>query len=226
MQDFSGYKLLFLYTFPFFLFSCLKESSNIPNQGSKANYQPTTAGSVWNYRVTGTSNYNYRLTAEEKDSLINNRSYRVFSNDKDPYEYHYKEGGDYFRYSRPPEFNFQPVELLYIRDYLGVGQEWLEVKTIKVPIGGIDVNVNAEVTIKIEEKDISYTVNGVTYDKVIHLSVKPEFKALLVPIGSSSDIHYYYADNIGMIYNKTKLSVPTANIDMDKETKLVSYTIK
>jgi len=95
-----------------------------------------------------------------------------------------------------------------------------------VPVGGIDVNVNAEVTIKIEEKDISYEVNGVTYKNVIHLSVKPEFKALLIPIGNTSDIHYYYADNIGLIYNKTALKIPVANVDINKETKLTSYIIK
>ena len=206
--------------------SCKKESSKIPNGGSKNNYQPTTAGSEWNYRVTGTSNYIYTLRAEDRDSLINNRPYRVFTNDKDPTEYYYKTGGDCFRYSRPPEFNFQPVDMLYLRDYLAAGEEWLEVKTIKVPIAGVDVNVNAEVTIKIEEKDISYTVNGVTYKNVIHLSVKPEFKALLVPIGNTNDIHYYYADNIGMIYNKTMLKVPSANVDINKEVKLTSYSIK
>jgi len=212
----------------FFLFlsSCIKQSSNIPNQGSKANYQPTTAGSEWNYRVTGTSNYIYTLKAEDRDTTINNKPYRVFSNNKDPNEYYYKTGGDYFRFANPPEFNFQPVDLLYIRDYLGVGQEWLEVKSIKVPVGGVDVSVSAEVTIKIEEKDISYDVNGVTYKNVIHLSVKPEFKALLIPIGNTSDIHYYYADNIGLIYNKTALKIPVANVDINKETKLTSYIIK
>jgi hypothetical protein len=209
-----------------FLYSCVKESSNIPNQGSKANYQPTTAGCEWNYRVTGTSNYVYTLKAEDRDSIINNKPYRVFSNNKDPNEYYYKTGGDYSRYANPPEFNFQPVDMLYLRDYLGVGQEWLEVKSIKVPVGGVDVNVNAEVTIKIEEKDISYQVNGTTYKNVIHLSVKPEFKALLIPIGNTSDIHYYYADSIGLIYNKTALKIPVANVDINKETKLTSYIIK
>lgn len=206
--------------------SCIKQSSDIPNQGSKANYQPTTAGSEWNYRVTGTSNYIYKVKAEDRDTTINNKPYRVFSNNKDPNEYYYKTGGDYFRFTNPPEFNFQPVDLLYIRDYLGVGQEWLEVKSIKVPVGGVDVNVSAEVTIKIEEKDISYDVNGVTYKNVIHLSVKPEFKALLIPIGNTNDIHYYYADNIGLIYNKTALKIPVANVDINKETKLTSYIIK
>jgi len=210
----------------FFLSSCIKESSNIPNQGSKANYQPTTAGSEWNYRVTGTSNYVYTLKAEERDSMIDNKPYRVFSNNKDPNEYYYKTGGDYYRFANPPEFNFQPVNMLYLRDYLSVGQEWLEVKSIKVPVGGIDVSVNAEVTIKIEEKDISYEVNGVTYKNVIHLSVKPEFKALLIPIGNTSDIHYYYADSIGLVYNKTALKIPSANVDINKETRLTSYIIK
>jgi len=221
-------KKFFYLLFLFFglLSACTKESSKIPNQGSKANYQPTTAGSVWNYRVTGTSNYIYTLKAEERDSIINNKPYRVFSNNKDPYEYYYKTGGDYYRYARPPEFNFQPVDMLYIRDYLAAGQEWLEVESIKVPVGGIDVSVNAEVTVKIEEKDISYTVNGVTYNNVIHLSVKPEFKALLIPIGNTSDIHYYYADNIGLIYNKTALKVPSANVDINKETFLTSYNVK
>jgi hypothetical protein len=166
------------------------------------------------------------LKAEERDSMIDNKPYRVFSNNKDPNEYYYKTGGDYYRFANPPEFNFQPVNMLYLRDYLSVGQEWLEVKSIKVPVGGIDVSVNAEVTIKIEEKDISYEVNGVTYKNVIHLSVKPEFKALLIPIGNTSDIHYYYADSIGLVYNKTALKIPSANVDINKETRLTSYIIK
>jgi len=209
----------------FFLFallsSCVKQESDIPNQDSKANYQPTKAGFIWNYRVTGTSNYIYTQKAEARDSVINNIPYRVFSNNKDPHEYHYKDGGNYYRYSFPPEFNYQPVSVLFLRDYLSAGEEWLEVES--VAIGGL-LNVDAEMTIKIAEKDISYTVNGINYQKVIHLVLTPVFKTLFITIPSTSDIHYYYADNIGLIYNKTTLQVPSANVNIDKEVKLVSYS--
>lgn len=209
--------------FSVFFVSCLKESSKIPNQGSKANYQPVTAGSEWNYRVSGTSNYIYTVRAEDRDSIINGKSYRVFSNNKDPYEYYFKTGGDYYRFGSPEEFNYQPIDLLYIRDYLKPGEEWLEVETIK--LGGVPVS--AEVTVKILEKDIEYTVNNMLFKKVIHLLVTPKFVGgTFIPIGSESDIHYYYADSVGFIYNKTALKIPIANVNINKETKLVSYTIK
>ena len=206
--------------------SCRKRIPPPDNLGTTGNYQPTTAGSTWSYQVRGTSNYDHTMRAEDRDSLINGIPYRVISSNKDPYIYHLKDGGNYHRFSRQPEFNFQPVEFIYLRDYLAAGQEWEEVKTIKVKVAGIDVNVTAFMKIKIVERGIDYTVNGVTYKNVIHLEMKPEFRALLTTIGSTSDIHYYYAENVGMIYNKSVLKIPTADVDINKDTWLVAYSIQ
>ena len=206
--------------------SCRKQKPQPTNTGTTGNYQPTSAGSTWSYQVRGTSNYDYTMTAEDRDSVIDGRAYRVISSNKDPYIYHWKEGGNYHRYSRQPEFNFQPVEFIYLRDYLAAGQEWEEVKSIKVKVAGIDVNVTAFMKIKIVERGIDYTVNGITFKNVIHVEMKPEFRALLSTISSTSDIHYYYAENVGMIYNKSVLKMPTADVDIDKDTKITAYSIR
>jgi hypothetical protein len=206
--------------------SCRKRKPQPDNLGTSGNYQPDSAGSTWSYQVRGTSNYDHTMRAENRDSIIDGVAYRVMSSNKDPYIYHWKDGGNYHRYSRQPEFNFQPVEFIYLRDYLAVGQEWEEVKSIKVKVAGIDINVTAFMKIKILEKGIDYTVNGVTFKNVIHVEMKPEFRALLTTIGSTSDIHYYYAENVGMIYNKSVLKIPTADVDINKDTKLVAYSIQ
>lgn len=206
--------------------SCRKQKPQPDNLGTTGNYQPTTAGSTWSYQVRGTSNYDHIMRAEDRDSIIDGIGYRVISSNKDPYIYHWKDGGNYHRYSRQPEFNFQPVEFIYLRDYVAAGQEWEEVKSIKVTVAGIDINVTAFMKIKIVERGIDYAVNGVTYKNVIHVEMKPEFRALLTTIGSTSDIHYYYAENVGMIYNKSVLKIPTADVDINKDTKLVAYSIR
>ncbi|MFN8265365.1 MAG: hypothetical protein U0T11_04810 [Chitinophagaceae bacterium] len=209
-------------------FSCKKKKlPEYENTGSTGNYQPTTAGSQWSYQVRGTSNYDYTLTATTRDTIIGSTTFRVFENNNDPFEYYSKNGGDYIRFTALPEFNYQPVQMVFLKDYLLVGQEWLETASVKVKVGGINVPVTVYNYISIAEKGIDYTVNGVTFKNVIKVVVKPQIKTILgIGVDNTNDIYSYYAEGVGMIYNKTMLKIPTGDVDMNKEIKLVAYTIK
>ena len=206
-------------------FGCKKTKNS--QQPSTGNFQPVGTGSQWNYSVSGTSNYTYRLTAADRDSIIDGRSYRVLDNTNGFNEYHFKNGGDYFRFTRQPELNFQPVDLLYLKDYLQKGQEWQEIKNIRVDVSGFgNLPIRARLTVTVMERDMTMEVNGITYRNVIHVKVRPEFAALVVPVENVSDIHYYYAEGVGLIYNRSKISIPLAGVQIDAETKLLSATIR
>ncbi len=209
-----------------------KGTKNLP--GDAGDYQPMTAASEWNYTVTGGATPgSYKITATNRDTIVNGRTYRVMTNSAGPNEYFNKTGGDYYRFAKLAEFNNQTIELLYLKDNLAKGLTWIETKVINVtlpaPVG--TVPVTAKFTFTVADKGIDYTVNTNTFKEVIKITAVPEFTAVVfgtptvVPV-ASSDIQYYYAKKVGLIYNKTAISIPTASINTNTETKITSYTIK
>ncbi|HMO33062.1 MAG TPA: hypothetical protein PKE63_09435 [Lacibacter sp.] len=204
------------------------EPGPVPTQ----NFQPLGTGSYWNYRVTGTSNYDFTLLATDRDTLINSRLYRLFTNSAGNNEYFHRTVNNYFRFSEVAELNNQPVELLYLKENLNTGQSWVETKIIPYDVTGFGrVPVTVRFTFTITQKDVDYTVDGTRYNNVTVVTGVPQFSAALlsvVPIAipSSSDIRYYYAAGIGLIYTNTSLQIPLANVDTNTETSLVSYQIR
>jgi hypothetical protein len=211
-------KSLFICTILFIVLSasnCKKSGTNPPAAANT--YQPLTVGSEWNYTVTGSNAGSFKVTMLNRDTTVNGKSYKVASNTAGPNEYYNKSGNDYFRYNKVAELNNQEVELLYLKDNVNVGTSWTE--TESATIQGIPVTVQLAFTIS--EKGISYVVNGVTFTDVIKVTVVPTF-----PVPSTSDLQYYYARNVGLIYSKTNLSIPLASINSNSETKLGAYTIR
>jgi hypothetical protein len=207
--------------------NCKKNGTN-PPAADQGDYQPLTPGSEWNYTVTGgASAGSYKLTVLNRDSSVNGRSFRVFSNTAGSNEYYNKTGSDYFRFAAPAELNNQQIELLYLKDNLAKGQTWAETKTVRINFSGTLVNVTAQFTYTVADKGIEHVVNGVTFKDVIKLTVVPVFTAFgsNIPIQSSS-IQYFYARKVGLINNIIALKIELASIDVNTETKLGAYTIK
>lgn len=212
-------KSLFICTILFIVLSagnCKKPGNdNPPAAGST--YQPLTVGSEWNYTVTGNNAGTFKITMLNKDTMVNGKSYKVASNSAGSNEYYHKSGGDYFRFNKVAELNNQEVELLYLKDNVNAGTSWTETETATIQ----NITVTVQLAFTVSEKGISYVVNGVTFNDVIKITVVPTF-----PVPSTSDLQYYYAKNVGLIYSKTVLSIPLASINSGSETKLGAYTIK
>lgn len=218
----------FLLAVALWLAGCKKNNGN---GGVSISYQPLSAGSTWNYAVTGNAAGNFTLTALDRDTSVGGNSYRVFSNSAGPNEYYRKNGSDYFRFAQITELNNQAFELLYLKENLAVGQSWTEIKSANIPVTGFGVlPVTAQFTFAVVARDFDTTISGVTYRKIIRLSATPVFSATVggapTNIPSTADIRYYYAANVGLVYAKNQLSVPLAGININTETHLQSYTIR
>lgn len=200
--------------------NCKKSST--PDPGTTAStYQPTTTGSEWSYTTTGTTasgpvNTSFKLTATSKDSVSNGKTFRVFTNTAGANEYYNKSGTDYSRISVFAGLP-QPVEVLYLKSNLGAGATWSEVKNVP----GFPVPVNLTYTVVKYNFDTS--VNGLAFQDVIRIKVKPEISGL--PI-EENDISYLFAKDIGMIYNKVVLRINMAAMNVNTETILKTFTIK
>jgi hypothetical protein len=204
--------------------NCKKSNTS----GSTGDYQPITAGSEWNYTVTGSNAGTYKVTMLNRDTIVNGKTYRVASNSASVNEYYAKIAGEYFRYNKLAELNNQTVELLYLKDQLAKGQSWTEVKSINASITGFGtVPITASFVFTIADKGISHVVNGVTFKDVIKVTAVPSFTALGSPIPVNSfDLQYFYARNVGLINSKTSLVINLAGINSTSETQIGSYTIK
>lgn len=185
-------------------YSCKKKSSDTPINNTSQNFQPTTAGSTWTYAtVSNGASASYTLTATSKDTTINANSYKVFTNSGGPNEYFTKVSSDYYHYSFYEAIN-QSIELLYVKDNLNVNDTWKQTKN--ATING--VNGTAELECVVVEKGISYLAGGKTYTDVTHIKINPTFYALGFKLtNNKADIHYYFANNVGLIYSSTDLSV-------------------
>lgn len=207
------------------VFSCKKSGS-----GSSGNFQPVTTGSKWTYtdsNLTTALASTYTLTVSGVDTTINTRLYKIFSSTNGINQYFNVSGSDYYQY-RGLGISGANVEFLYLKDNYNAGQTWTTNSSLNLTIPGIPlpVAVNVSILYKIEEKLATYSVNGVTYNDVVRVSSVPTFSSLL-PITTTSNINYYYARGIGMIYSKFQLNVSTTGFGqaVDNETRLKSYTI-
>lgn len=222
-------KSFFICTILFIVLSAgnCKKSGN-DTAAAENTYQPVTAGSDWNYTVTGSNAGSFKITMLNKDTSVNGKTYKVASNSAGPNEYYAKLTSDYLRFNKFPELNNQLIELLYLKDNIAKGQIWTETKTINATITGLGtVPVTATLVFTIAEKGIDHVVNGVTFKDVIKVTVVPSFSAFgaAVPV-DSHDLQYFYAKNVGLIYSKASIVISFAAINSNSETKLGAYTIR
>ncbi len=211
----------------FSLAACSK--SNNPDPAIPENYMNMRAGSLWNYEVQNNTppptTSLYTLTSTSKDSTINSKSYHVFMNSANgASEYYFATGTDYYTFqSLPGAVGDTKVEYLYLKSTAAVNTTWSQIYNIvynSVPLKVTAVN-------KIEGKGIDRTVNGKIYSNVIHVSTKLSVEGI-PPASLVTSIHYYYAPNVGMIENTSKINLDYVGImnNSDFTTTLKTATLQ
>ncbi len=192
----------------FFAASCSKDNGPAPTPNPTNNFMNMKAGSTWNYEVTNNtpppSTSSYTLTSTNRDSTIAGKQYHVYTNSNNgASEYYYVSGTDYYTYqSLPAALGGSKVENLYLKAGAAVNSSWSQLYNISfnsLPLAVTVVN-------KIEEKGISRTVNGISYNNVIHVSTTISV-AGVPPASLVTDIDYYYAPNHGLIENSSKINL-------------------
>jgi hypothetical protein len=221
--------LFFSAFFLLFVVSCKKkEATNTPQQPPDDKYVTTSTGSTWNYHDINASgaapvNKDYTLTSTSRDSLINGRSYHVFSNSAGNNQYLNNTGGDYYQFdSLPAGFGTSVIERLYLIDIAPAGISWTQ--TVSVTLSGVPIPVT--LTYTIAEKGISRSVNGTNYTDVIHVTTS--ISSSLIPAASfTTNINSYYAKKYGLIETTNIIQVNYLGFvqNINTETKLVSATL-
>jgi hypothetical protein len=180
-------------------------------------FSPLTTGSSWTYQNNGTTSFT--LTATNRDTLINGRSYKVLSNSGGTNNYLAVSGSDYYRFGDFPAISASGIEELYLKDNLAVSGVWTATQNITTPIA-------ATITLgySIKEKGTTRTVAGKLFSNVTKVRLD-----LSVPfLGNLGGGDFYYAEGVGMIENNIAINaVAPLGIPAFNQTQiLTSYTIK
>ena len=211
--------------------SCQQDDPPVPVTADK--YMSLTTGSTWNYELinnVAATTTPYTITATSKDSTINTKTYRVFTNSSgSSNEYFNITGNDYYTLrSLPASFGGTSVENIYLKDNAAVGASWIQSYPLAIPGGG---TLNVTVTNTITEKGISKTVKGTTYTGVIHVTttLTGTVGGVPLPAGAlTTDIHSYYAAKVGLIQFFNKININFAGFveNTDQQTNLIAANIK
>ena len=207
---------------------CSKNDSTTTPQSDT--YLNTSANSSWNYEQTDSSTgtavvNNYTITSTSNDTLINSKTYHIYTNSVGGFNYQNVSGHDYYQFdSLPAGFGTGVFERLYLKDNATVGTNWTQDFSVNIP--GFPLAVPVTLTNNIVERDISRIVNGVTYTNVIHTSTS--ISSSLIPTGLTTAINSYYAPKYGLIENSTIVQLDylglTENINL--HTRLMSADLK
>jgi hypothetical protein len=184
------------------------------------NFNPTTANSTWTYR--NESNGTNTVTATNRDTTINSKSYRVYTNSAGGFQYMARQGNNYYRFGNIPAINAIGVEELYLKDNENVEGTWSDVKQVLAP--GIPTPLNATLGYKIKSKGGTRTVNNKVFNNVtyVRLDISVAQLGFNVPIGGGD---FYYADGIGLIENSLIINAP-GQPTVNTSQVLISYNIK
>lgn len=202
-------------------FSCSKDKSVEKNgQGNTTSFQPTTAGSSWNYQDNINTNGNFTLTATGQDSTVDGITYAIFADKPDSTSQVYptlfgQSQNDYYALGFVTTFG--NTALLYLKDTTK-NATWTQDVSLNAPSFG---QITAELDFTLAQTGISYTVNGKTYPNTAHVSllVKAQIAGQLVSAGVTGDI--YFARGVGILS-----AVIQNNGSKVEDVSLVSYSIK
>jgi hypothetical protein len=206
-------------SFVFLFTQCKKDEDSPPTTPITTNYSPLTVGSNWTYSyIEGPSTpASFVLTVTDKDTAINGKTYKVLSSsDNSGNNYLAKIDSNYYRYASFAGIG--SLEELYLKDNGPVGSTWTNSVTFTLP--GVPLPLTADLTYRVQEKDISYVVNGKTYNDVIKTRVTVNL--FTSDIGGGD---FYYAKDVGMIESTISLNPPGQTPYTSKQ-QLVSYEIK
>lgn len=190
----------------FYMFSCSKSDGG--GSTTVSAYMNLKAGSIWNYQnvnnIPPGSTASYTLTSTNRDSTVDGNSYHVFTNSANASSEYYRiNGNDHYTFqSLPAELGGAKVENLYLKAAASVGTSWSQVYNITY--NGLPLAVT--ITHTIAEKGLSRTVFGQAYTDVVRVSSIISVGGI-PPAGLKTDIQYYYAPNVGLIENTTKIDL-------------------
>lgn len=166
-------------------------------------YWPRAIGNSWTYDTFAGGVQTYEITGLE---TIDGFEYYAFDDLFTVPSWLRKSGPNYFvrnEFSGTiPGYQFvsTPFTVIMIKDDTAVGGTWESAVSYTIsyiPDAGSpdvpDADVDALYSFEMIERDISRTVEGVTYTDVIHLEL------VVTAIGVTNVSQYYYANNIGMI---------------------------
>jgi hypothetical protein len=217
---------------PFFTTSCKKDGGT-PAPAVK--FMSLTTGSIWNYKLTNNPSTtplvsNYSVTASNRDTTINSKTYKVFtSTAATGNEYYNITGSDYYTFRKlPASLGGNSIEVLYLKDNLNTNETWTQSVPLSVTVSGFPLNLILTFNNKIAQKGITKIVNGITYNDAVDVETTLSITGIPVAYTLVTDIHYYYAPKVGQVENKTKIDftvtgTPTTNFE--QKTELESATI-
>lgn len=214
------FKNVVVVTFASVLFTnCSKDDNSTP---ATSNYGPSTNGSNWTYSSTegNSAATPYKLTATNKDTVANSRTYKVFTNSAGPNSYMTKIGSDYFRLASFPTIGISNFEDHYLIDNKAVNESWTSTASFKYA----NIPFNATLNYTIKEKGITRTVATKAYNNVIHVRLDLTIEG----IGAVGGGDFYYAEGVGMIDDLIAITPPALlgmpNYNLKQE--LTAYEIK
>lgn len=110
-------------------------------------------------------------------------------------------------------------EIKLLKDNLAVGETWNGSANPKVTYSGGSTNLAITYTGNIIAKDVSVTLNGITYNNVIKmgLNIKEIINSQTTTISGEN----WFAKDIGLIYDSTK----TSSDNITKTRYLTSYEL-
>ena len=215
--------------------ACSDDEDTNPDPTGPTLYMNIKPNSTWNYRQTdstsaGTTTNNFVMTSTSQDTSINSRAYHVFNRSDMGNIYHsIITNNTYYTY-QPFPFDIGTVQYfdnLFLKSEANVNESWSQVYTIPVPVNGTDVEMPVTLTHRIAEKGLTKTVNGISYNNVIHVA-----SSIAIPnvpgFSLTSDLHFYYAPNAGLIYSSTylTLSQPGSTNTIKNVVELMSSDLK
>jgi hypothetical protein len=190
--------------------ACQKENDDTGDGGSTDSYQPTSAGSTWQYNSTSSGTFSE--TATGTDTTIDGQTYAAFDNTEGGRRYVNNNNGIYTSYGAVPQFPQldTTISLLYLKD-APVNNSWTNASVYR--------NIPITLTHIITSRDGEMTVNNQTFQDVITVDIT--LAAAGFTIGSGKQ---YYAKGVGAISSTMHLQYQT--VDLSDSTYLVSYDIK
>lgn len=199
----------------FLAVGCSKD--NLPSVVSTVDFSPLTANSTWTYQNTpgGT----FTLTATNRDTVANGKTYRVLLNSTGGNNYMGKSGSNYYRFGSIAQLNISAAEELYLKDDQQVNATWLATQSFTVP--GIPLPLTANLNYSIKQKGISRTVASKAFANVTHVRLDLSITGL----GSIGGGDFYYAEGVGLVENMININVP-GQAAINQSQVLTAYTIK
>lgn len=204
------------------LSSCQKDETTAPEPPidsipENQSYLPLTQGTFWVYKdsATAVTDTATVLNDELIQDSITFKKVQLGNTSGIGFSYYGVLGHNY--YLRGEQMGIS-VTLQVLNDSLAAGSSWTnDMGTISgVPVRGKGTII---------EKDITYTVQGTTYQNVIHSQYVLSYKFLGTYLNFAT-YDFYFAKGIGIVKMQSSIADNTGSISKVSSEDLIGYTIK